>query len=116
MSRQWTCGGCKTKWPRTKQKCTCGRKRPAARKPAHAAVLEAPYEEWVAEFGDACNICGAKQPDGGRRLHRDHCHATGVRRGILCFRCNTALPNRVDADWLERAAEYVRRTETREVA
>lgn len=115
MSRVWTCQGCKTQHPRTKQKCSCGRKRPAARKPAHRAVLDSmPYEEWVERFGDACNICGAKQKDGGPRLHRDHGHSgktLGVARGILCFRCNSALPARCDAEWLERAAAYMRRAE-----
>jgi hypothetical protein len=42
-------------------------------------------------------------------LHRDHDHATGMARGILCFRCNTALPARVDAAWLRAAADYLDR-------
>ncbi len=115
MSRQWTCQGCRTVWPRTKQKCTCGRKRPAARKPAHRAVLDSmPYEAWVEQFGETCGICGAG-PSANRRLDRDHDHKTGVARGLLCHLCNRALGNRVDSAWLERAAAYLRRTE-REVA
>lgn len=109
--RTWKCGGCKTQNARTKPKCACGRKRPAPRVPAHRAVLAIPYEKWEEQFGSACNICGAEQKAGGRRLHRDHCHASGIARGVLCFRCNTALPNRVTVEWLESAAAYMRRAD-----
>lgn len=94
---------------RTTQKCPCGRKRPAARKPSHLKVLERPYEEWVAEFGEVCGICGALPVS--RRLDRDHCHKRGIARGLLCVRCNRALPSWVTAAWLRRAAEYVARAE-----
>jgi hypothetical protein len=108
-ARKWTCRGCKAVNARTKPKCPyCGRVRPKARPPAHRAVLSVPYEVWAAEFGDRCNICGAEGVT--RRLHRDHDHASGLARGILCFRCNTLLPNRADGDWLRRAADYVDRT------
>ena len=43
-----------------------------------------------------CDICGreerAKSRSGGiKRLAEDHCHNTGIYRGRLCQRCNTAL-------------------------
>lgn len=115
MSRVWTCQGCKTQHPRTKQKCSCGRKRPAARKPAHRAVLDSmPYEAWVERFGDACNICGKVPTEGQMRLNRDHAHngtRAGEARGLLCGRCNRALPNWMDAAWLASATAYLRRFE-----
>ena len=114
--RVWTCqrmvAGVKCSQPnqRIKQKCArCGGKRPKARKPAHLAALESmTYEQAVEAFGERCGICGAGR--GTRRLHRDHEHkGAGKVRGLLCFRCNTALPNRVDAEWLRAAADYLER-------
>ncbi|VVB52886.1 Recombination endonuclease VII [uncultured archaeon] len=36
-----------------------------------------------------CFICGRKPP--GRRLATDHCHTSGLVRGLLCNRCNAWL-------------------------
>lgn len=41
----------------------------------------------IDEQGDACAICGTP-PTPGRGLCVDHCHTTGVVRGLLCSRCN----------------------------
>ena len=57
------------------------------------------------EQGGVCAICG--NPPKKRRLHADHDHRTMTVRGLLCFRCNRALPNYVTADWLLRAYAYV---------
>jgi hypothetical protein len=108
--RTWTCPGCRTQWPRTKQKCECGRKRPAPRRPKHQLVLELPYEQWVERYGERCGICG-RPPGPSRKLDRDHDHRTGQPRGLLCFRCNRALPVWVTAEWLRRAAAYLERAE-----
>lgn len=108
MARFWTCGGCKTRWPRTRQKCDCGRKRPKPTRPAHRAVLDNPYPWWVERFGEACGICGAS-PTPGRRLDRDHDHRTGEARGLLCHMCNRTLGRSITADWLRRALDYLER-------
>ena len=106
--RVWTCK-CGLKNPRIKQKCPgCGRKRPARKTAAQKALTEG-YEVWVERFGDRCNICG-REPSERRRLDRDHCHASGTSRGLLCARCNRALPNWVTPDWLRAAAEYLERS------
>lgn len=114
MARVWTCGGCKTRWPRTKQKCACGRKRPASRRPAHLKALDYTYAEYIFYNGgvEACGICGAG-PSENRKLDRDHWHSgpnAGKPRGLLCHFCNRNLGNRVDVEWLEKAHAYLERT------
>lgn len=110
MARQWTCQKCKRVNARTKQKCPCGRKRPVRAVAAHKKVLEVPYEVWVSVFGERCGICG--KPPQGRRLDRDHDHKTGSWRGLLCHRCNRALPGHITAEWCEAAAKYLRAAAT----
>lgn len=111
----WTCQKCGTRHQRTKQLCACGSRRPAARKPKHTAALDVPFEEWQREFGDRCGICG-RPPGPNRRLDRDHWHGgpfAGHPRGLLCHRCNRALPDWVTLLWLERASIYLRKAELR---
>ena len=61
-------------------------------------VIEAP----------GCEICGERNES--RLLAVDHCHDTGLNRGVLCDRCNLALGNmRDNPELLRRAAEYVER-------
>lgn len=80
----------------------------AKRKPSHMAALEISYEQYVElNGGEVCAICGAERKE--RRLHRDHDHRTGRPRGLLCFRCNRALPYYATADWLQAASDYLRR-------
>jgi hypothetical protein len=109
MARWWTCPKCRTRNPRTTQRCSCGRKRPAPRRPAHRAALDIPYEEYVALFGERCGICG-REPSAVRRLDRDHDHrGDGRPRGLLCAPCNRALNDRVTPEWLRAAADYLER-------
>ena len=114
-ARTWTCQRvtagvkCLRTNSSRKRKCgRCGKPRPARKRPAHMAVLDVPYEKWAERFGDRCNICG--RPAGPRRrLDRDHCHASTVARGLLCFRCNRALPDWMTEEWLRKAAAYLTR-------
>lgn len=47
------------------------------------------YEEKLRLQEGRCAIC--RREPGRRRLSLDHCHKTGVFRGLLCTPCNTAL-------------------------
>jgi hypothetical protein len=47
------------------------------------------YEQMLFNQGGACAIC--KETMGTKKLHVDHCHSTGIVRGILCAPCNHAL-------------------------
>ena len=108
MARQWTCRKCRKVNKRTTQLCSCGTRRPKARVPEHKRILHTmPYEQWVELYGEVCGICG--RGPGTRRLDRDHCHKAGRPRGLLCARCNRALPNWVTPEWLRAAANYLER-------
>jgi hypothetical protein len=113
MARVWTCRKCARVNPRTAQRCPtpgCGRRRPARRTPSHRQALDAmSYAECVAAFGEVCGICG-RAPSARRRLDRDHEHVGDGRvRGLLCARCNRALPSWVTPEWLRAAADYLQR-------
>lgn len=79
------------------------------RRPKHMVALETPYEDYIVlNGGEWCSIChrGPKT----RKLHRDHDHHTGKPRGLLCHRCNRALPNWMTRDWLLAAVDYLDRS------
>ena len=80
--------------------------RKAKRRPKHLKALETPYEVYAAmNGGEFCAICGALPKT--RRLHRDHDHHTGLPRGLLCARCNRALPSWITSAWLLKAVAYL---------
>lgn len=71
----------------------------------------ADYERMFEAQGGVCAICGEARPEE-RTLHVDHDHATGVIRGLLCFRCNNALGDfREEYELFRRAADYLDRDE-----
>jgi hypothetical protein len=59
--------------------------------------------------GKKCYIC--QRATGTRkRLSVDHCHKTGIVRGLLCQRCNRDVLGhlRDDPDAFRRGQEYLR--------
>ena len=46
------------------------------------------YQAILATQGGVCAICGGRR---SYRLNVDHCHTTGVVRGLLCRLCNGRL-------------------------
>ncbi len=57
-----------------------------------------------------CAACGS--PPGKRALAIDHCHETGLVRGLLCIGCNTALGSLKEDPLRMRALEaYINRFE-----
>lgn len=78
------------------------------RKPTRAkglGVTDAEYAAMLARQGGGCAICGTTPKT--RRLNVDHDHRTGAVRGLLCHRCNRALPNWIGVKWLVLAAIYL---------
>lgn len=78
------------------------------RKPTRAAGLGVSDEEYarlLAVQGGGCAICSATPKT--RRLHVDHDHRSGRVRGLLCHRCNRALPTWISVQWLTAAIRYL---------
>ncbi len=61
------------------------------------------YEVMLEECRGRCQICGES-----KSLNVDHCHTTGVVRGLLCTACNTGLGKLGDSvERLQLAIEYL---------
>lgn len=70
-------------------------------------VTEEQYREAMDRQGGKCAICRAER-SGKRSLHVDHCHVTGVFRGLLCSHCNTAIGKfKESTDLLMKAIQYI---------
>ena len=61
-------------------------------------ITLAEYDELFEAQGGVCALCKKgettkrmKKGEGRERLAVDHCHDTGRVRGLLCFKCNTAI-------------------------
>jgi hypothetical protein len=83
-------------------------------KPTRAKLLGVDANEYarlLASQDGHCALCPAKPRT--RRFAVDHDHATGAVRGLLCHRCNRALPSWVTPVWLTGAAVYIARAESR---
>ena len=69
------------------------------------------YDEMLSAQEGKCAICGIvpKEDALKRTLHVDHCHSTGMIRGLLCQNCNLMLGFSKDsAEILLRAIEYLK--------
>lgn len=67
----------------------------------------AEYERIFIEQGGKCAIC---KRAGDTQFCVDHCHKTGIVRGILCRECNLALGNlRESLDSAQSLIEYIKR-------
>lgn len=68
------------------------------------------YDAMVATQDNKCLICHTSGEEvRNNRLVVDHCHATGVVRGLLCPKCNLLLGHADDSiERLEQAILYLR--------
>lgn len=77
---------------------------PRAKRPSEL-LPAAEYDRLLTKQNGVCAICG--RPPKTRKLHIDHDHKTGRIRGLLCVRCNRALPSWVTPMWCLNAASYL---------
>lgn len=72
------------------------------------------YEALISSQNNLCAIC--KNPETtssrGKKINYlavDHCHKTGTIRGLLCFKCNTAIAiMEKDKEIFDRIREYLK--------
>lgn len=67
------------------------------------------YEELNEKQGGLCAICGREETSAANTyLAVDHCHATGIIRGLLCSACNIGIGLfREQIEILEKAKQYL---------
>lgn len=66
------------------------------------------YNEMFNGQEGCCKICKKHQTSQRRALAVDHCHSTGLIRGLLCEGCNKGLGQFRDSpEFLESAIKYL---------
>lgn len=67
------------------------------------------FDKALADQGYACAICETDlRTIPQKQVHADHCHGTGMPRGILCHHCNAGLGCFGDnPDRLRKAISYL---------
>lgn len=66
------------------------------------------YDRLLEEQGGACAICGTTDAAPHDYLSVDHCHDSGIVRGLLCSACNKGIGHlRDDPSILREAANYL---------
>lgn len=69
------------------------------------------YQAMLVKQNYQCAICDTTEPRNAQHKHFyvDHCHKTNKLRGLLCYRCNSAIGYLDDsANNCDKAAEYLR--------
>jgi hypothetical protein len=74
-------------------------------------ITQATYDAMLAKQGNACAICGRTFVGlSAKLIHIDHCHETGVIRGVLCKWCNLGLGWFKTVELLSCALNYLKNT------
>lgn len=109
QGHQSRCKSCRKRWSAEKYKAD-PELRERRRNGHYISRYGMTYDEVLAlrERQDCkCAIC-REELAGGRQEHVDHCHESGVVRGILCSECNTGIGKLQDSPALLRvAADYL---------
>lgn len=102
---QARCKQCKSIW--SKHYYATNESVRAKRKWSRYGITDADRLRIRQSQGGKCAVC-KNELQGGQREHIDHCHDTGIVRGILCSECNTGIGKLGDsAELLRIAANYL---------
>ena len=73
----------------------------------YSGFTQEEYEAKLEEQDYSCAICKSKTHNGINWC-ADHCHSTGTKRGVLCYKCNVGLGYFKDnIESLENAIMYL---------
>ena len=76
-------------------------------------ITVADYKVMFENQKGLCAICEQHQDNFKRRFCVDHCHDTGIVRGLLCDNCNSGIGKLGDdIDYLKAAIMYLQKTQT----
>ncbi len=77
----------------------------------NTGVTQEQYDEAYLKQAGLCAICSS-ECSSGKKLAADHCHTTGIFRGLLCRQCNLGIGNlKDDAVLVEKALNYLKETQ-----
>ncbi len=75
----------------------------------HYGLSECEYNEILQLQNYKCACCKTSEPGGRGRWHVDHCHESGLVRGLLCHHCNVGIGNLGDSvEGIENALNYLK--------
>lgn len=104
-------GTYRNSWRAACRPCEAGRRREQHYRMEYGHTY-AQLAEILSAQANKCAICETHLKDLGKGPnlgHVDHCHKTGVVRGILCSNCNRAIGLLGDDPWiLKNAALYLK--------
>lgn len=86
------------------------KRRTTARKTLFGVTKE-DFARMLSRQSGLCDVCGNEFSHSKQRFAPsiDHCHTSGVIRGVLCGSCNSLLGHAKDnIDILERASDYLK--------
>lgn len=70
------------------------------------------YDKMLAAQKNGCAICGVEKSKNGKALAVDHCHQTGLIRGLLCNEHNTALGLfSENLEIMQKAIDYLKKND-----
>lgn len=78
---------------------------------ANYGITQSDYDSMLVAQNGRCAICLTDSPTGKWKVFAvDHCHTTGLVRGLLCNECNRGMGLLKDsAELLRKAADYLDR-------
>lgn len=104
------CPACYAKWKRETDPKYGKEQRRIDERRRKYGISESEFRSLIKKQHGLCALCHSMLDDGGPKTHVDHCHKTGIIRGLLCFTCNKALGMLGDGDTgIGRALCYVKR-------
>jgi hypothetical protein len=112
-NRTSTCTPCRTAYNRKRREANPKRiyeiERRSKMKQQYDITIDN-YDAMLTAQNGGCAICGDEKPGGRTRYFAvDHCHTTGVVRGLLCTKCNRGLGLfNDDTVRIERAVNYLK--------
>jgi hypothetical protein len=85
------------------------RKNEHRRRLRRYGLTEEQYQALLLKCAGRCVLCGLDFEVAKGIAAIDHCHKTGVVRGVLCGSCNMSLHKlEDDFTWAERAIAYLK--------